>query len=205
MFSNLQAAIALSTRAQNVFYKLVGPLWLGYYHIYGRLPCSLHMHKTRLQTVIETRQKRCHFFIHGRLRHSLHMHKTLYKKKCVGRKMRRRREKNEIQELKRQFLVLKTWKIYQNTVKNSSKIAPKARKCLGYFGDFWRKHVFASETPPCSTPFSNKGGGVFASENMLRKNPAEGRKILWFWCLKSLGERYGNAWFLQRKSCFLSV
>ena len=30
MFSNLQAAIALSTRAQNVFYKLVGPLRLGY-------------------------------------------------------------------------------------------------------------------------------------------------------------------------------
>ena len=32
--------------------------WL--YHIYGRLPCSLHMHKTRLQSVIGTRQKRYH-------------------------------------------------------------------------------------------------------------------------------------------------
>ena len=30
IFSNLQAAIALSTHAQNVFYKLVGALRLGY-------------------------------------------------------------------------------------------------------------------------------------------------------------------------------
>ena len=54
-----------------------------------------------------------------------------YKNKCVGRKMRRRCENFEIQELRRSFLVLKTRKIYQNTVKNSSKIAPKARKILG--------------------------------------------------------------------------
>ena len=85
-----RAAIALSTHAQNVFPTVVGALRLdsagftnGYRalytctkrflqtgwpaktwlcHIYGRLPCSLHMHKTRLQTVIETRQKRCLFF-----------------------------------------------------------------------------------------------------------------------------------------------
>ena len=46
--------------------------------------------------------------------------------------------------------------------------------------------------PPLVRHISGTRGGVFASENMLRKNPAEGRKILWFWCLKSLGERYGN-------------
>ena len=74
------------------------------------------------------------FLIHGRLRHSLHMHKTLYKKKCVGRKMRRRREKIEIQELKRSFLVLKTRKIDQNTVKNSRNRAEGAKN----FGVFWR-------------------------------------------------------------------
>ena len=131
-------------------------------HIYGRLPCSLHMHKTRLQSVIGTRQKRCHIWFtggYGALYTCMYA-QNAYTKKCVGRKMRRRREKIEIQELKRQFLVLKTWKIYQITVKNSSKIAPKARNFLGYFGDFWRKHVFASDPPPpCSTLFSNKGGG----------------------------------------------
>ena len=55
MFSNLQAAIALSTRAQNVL-QTGWPAMTWLYHIYGRLPCSLHIHKTRLQTVIETRQ-----------------------------------------------------------------------------------------------------------------------------------------------------
>ena len=53
--------------------------------------------------------------------------------------MRRRRENFEIQELKRSFLVLKTRKIDQNRVKNSGKIAPKARNFLGYFGDFWSR------------------------------------------------------------------
>ena len=206
------------------------------FQIYRRLSRSLHVHKTfftnwlaRYDLVIiiftggyralYTCTKRVYKVWLGRGRNviifdsraatALSTHaQNACKQKYFVRKMRRRRENFEIQELKRSFLVLKTRKIYQNRVKHSGKIAPKARNFLGYFGDFWRKHVFGSENPPpCSTPFSNKGGG-FASENMLRKNPAEGRKFLWFWCLKSLGERYGNvlkAWFLQGKSCFLSV
>ena len=72
--------------------------------------------------------------------------------------MSRRREKNEIQELKRPFLVLKTRKICQNTVKNSSKIAPKARN-LGGILAISGESMFSVATPsPCSTPFSNKGG-----------------------------------------------
>ena len=62
IFSNLQAAIALSTHAQNGFYKLVGALRLGYIIFTGGYRALytefLHMHKTRLQRVIGTRQKR---------------------------------------------------------------------------------------------------------------------------------------------------
>ena len=64
------------------------------------------------------------------------------KQKYFVRKMRRRRENFEIQELKRSFLVLKTRKIDLNTVKNSSKIAPKARKNFGVFWRFLEKACF---------------------------------------------------------------
>ena len=65
-------------------------------------------------------------------------------------------------------------------------------------------------TPPCHfTPpyFSliwNKGGVKW----LRMANSAEGRIFLWFWCSKSLGQRYRNAlktWFLQRKPRFPSV
>ena len=152
IFSNLQAAIALSTHAQNVFYKLVGALRLGYIIFTGGYR-ALYTCTKRVYKVWLGRGRNVIIF-DSRAATALSTHaQNACKQKYFVRKMRRRRENFEIQELKRSFLVLKTRKIDQNTVKNSSKIAPKARNFLGYFGDFWRKHVFGSETPPLFDSF----------------------------------------------------
>ena len=129
-FSNLQAAIALSTHAQNVFYKLVGALRLGYIIFTGGYR-ALYTCTKRVYKVWLGRGRNVIIF-DSRAATALSTHaQNACKKKYFVRKMRRRRENFEIQELKRSFLVLKTRKIYQNRVKNSSKIAPKARKFLG--------------------------------------------------------------------------
>ena len=128
-------------RAETWFTKFTG----GYRALYT---CT----KRFLQTVVGTQQK---FIIHdSRAATALSTHaQNACKKNCLGREVRHRREKIEIQGLKQSFLMWKTWKMVQKVVKNSSKIAPKARKFWG----FWDT-VFI--LPPLRIPWSdNKGGG----------------------------------------------
>ena len=118
---------SLHSHAQNVFYKLVGALRLGYIIFTGGYR-ALYTCTKRVYKVWLGRGRNVIIF-DSRAATALSTHaQNACKKKYFVRKMRRRRENFEIQELKRSFLVLKTRKIDQNRVKNSSKIAPKARK-----------------------------------------------------------------------------
>ena len=103
-FSNLHAAIARSTHAQNIF-----TVWLARWDliIYDlRAATALSTHAQNVSYSVADAAETLSYLIYERLWRSLHMHKTFGKEK-----VRRRREKIEIQELKRSFLVLKTWKI----------------------------------------------------------------------------------------------
>ena len=81
IFSNLQAAIALSTHAQNDFYKLVGALRLGYIIFtggYRALYTKSYMYAQNASTKCDwDAAETLSYLIRGRLRRSLHMHKTL--------------------------------------------------------------------------------------------------------------------------------
>ena len=147
IFSNLQAAIALSTHAQNVFYKLVGALRLGYIIFTGGYR-ALYTCTKRVYKVWLGRGRNVIIF-DSRASTALSTHaQNACKQKYFVRKMRRRRENFEIQELKRSFLVLKTRKIDLNTVKNSSKIAPKARKNFGGILAISGESMFSVAKPP---------------------------------------------------------
>ena len=99
-FSNSQTAIALSTQAQNVFLTVVGALRLdkiifpgGYRVLYTyvqNVPYKLWSVRGRNFIIFDSRAAT-----------ALSTHaESNCKKNCLGRKVRRRREKNEIHELK---------------------------------------------------------------------------------------------------------
>ena len=98
-FSNSQAAIALSTQAQNVFLTVVGALRLDKIIFPGgyRVLYTIVMYKTRLTNCGNSQwlvRGRNFIIFDSRAATALSIHaQNAYKKKCVGRKMRRRCEK----------------------------------------------------------------------------------------------------------------
>ena len=152
MFSNLQAAIALSTRAQNVFYKLVGALRLGYIIFTGGYR-ALYTCTKRVYKVWLGRGRNVIIF-DSRAATALSTHaQNACKKKYFVRKMRRRRENFEIQELKRSFLVLKTRKIYHNTVKTVVKSRRRREKFWGILAISGESMFSVAKTPPLFDTF----------------------------------------------------
>ena len=110
LFSNLHAAIALSTHAQNIFYSVeLDYIWFagGYGALYA---CT-----KRFLTVWMARWDLITFDLWAATALSTHAQNASYKLNCrnsLGRKSAPQARKNEVQELKQPFL---DWKMPINS------------------------------------------------------------------------------------------